>query len=79
MASMSKQAPEDLLWLKDLEKKGKKWTRDFNPYVMDLYKDYKIIAHGCHVQSNGELGYEVAEGVDRHVVSLVRKKCTCRT
>ncbi|WMV33177.1 hypothetical protein MTR67_026562 [Solanum verrucosum] len=65
--------------LKDLEEEGKKWTRDFSPYAMDLYKDYKIIAHGCHVQSNGDLGYEVAEGVDTHVVSLVRKKCTCRT
>ncbi|KAK6798538.1 hypothetical protein RDI58_006241 [Solanum bulbocastanum] len=65
--------------LKDLEEEGKKWTRDFSPYVIDLYKDYKIIAHGCHVQSSGDLGYEVAEGVDRHVVSLVRKKCTCRT
>lgn len=46
---------------------------------MDLYKDYKFIAHGCHVKSNGDLGYEVAEGVDRHVVSLARKKCTCKT
>ncbi|KAK6798251.1 hypothetical protein RDI58_005953 [Solanum bulbocastanum] len=43
MGSMSEQVPEYLLWLKDLEEEGKKWTRDFSPYAMDLYKDYKMI------------------------------------
>ncbi|KAM3250528.1 hypothetical protein P3L10_004598 [Capsicum annuum] len=65
--------------LKDLEAQGEKWTENFYPYAMELYNDFKIIAQGCHVQANGDLGYKVVEGIDRHVVSLASKKCTCRT
>lgn len=42
-----------------------------------MLKDIRI--KGCQVQSNGDQGHEVVEGEDRHVVNLVRKKCTCRT
>ncbi|KAF3682106.1 putative DNA-directed RNA polymerase I subunit rpa1-like, partial [Capsicum annuum] len=65
--------------LKDLAVHGEKWTENFCPYAMELYNDFKIIARDCHVQANGDLGYEVVEGIDRHVVSLASKKCTCRT
>ncbi|KAF3647913.1 SNF1-related protein kinase regulatory subunit beta-3 [Capsicum annuum] len=54
--------------LKDLEAQGEKWTENFYPYAMELYNDFKIIAQGCHVQANGDLGYEVVEGIDRHVL-----------
>lgn len=62
-----------------LEEEGKNWKGDFSPYAMELYNDFNIIAQCCQVQSNGDQGYEVVEGEDRHVVNLNRKKCTCRT
>ena len=65
--------------LKKLEEEGKKWTEEYSPYSVDLYHDFRMIAQGCQVVANGDLGYEVVEGVDRHVVNLARKKCTCRT
>ncbi|XP_060195395.1 uncharacterized protein LOC132624670 [Lycium barbarum] len=65
--------------LKDLEDEARTWTGDFSPYAMDFYNDFRIIAQGCQVQGNGVLGYEVVEGSDKHVVDLLRKKCTCRT
>lgn len=65
--------------LKDLEEKGKKWTEDYSSFAMDLYNDFTIIAQGCQVVANGDLGYRVTEGIDRHAVNLGRKRCTCRT
>ncbi|PHT49807.1 hypothetical protein CQW23_09554 [Capsicum baccatum] len=50
--------------LKDLEVQGEKWTKNFCSYAMELYNDFKIIARGCHVQANGDLGYEVVKGID---------------
>ncbi|KAK4364357.1 hypothetical protein RND71_015715 [Anisodus tanguticus] len=64
--------------LKHLEE-ARNWTGDFSPYAMEVYNDFRIIAQGCQVQGNGDLGYEVVEGGDRHVVDLLRKRCTCRT
>ena len=65
--------------MKKLEEKGKKWTEEYSPYSVDLYHDFRMIAQGCQVVANGDLGYEVVEGIDRHVVNLARKKCNCRT
>ncbi|WMV38496.1 hypothetical protein MTR67_031881 [Solanum verrucosum] len=65
--------------LKQLEEEGKRWTEEYCPYFMDLYHDFRMTAQGCQVVANGDLGYEVAEGIDRHVVNLATKKCTCRT
>ncbi|KAM3265714.1 hypothetical protein P3L10_002708 [Capsicum annuum] len=65
--------------LKELDEEGRKWKENFSPYALELYNDYLIIAQSCHIHSNGDQGYEVVEGEDRHVVNLARKKCTCRT
>ncbi|WMV23703.1 hypothetical protein MTR67_017088 [Solanum verrucosum] len=65
--------------LKQLEEEGKRWTEEYCPYSMDLYHDFRMIAQGCHVVANIDLGYEMAEGIDRYVVNLATKKCTCRT
>ncbi|WMV10366.1 hypothetical protein MTR67_003751 [Solanum verrucosum] len=48
--------------LKKLEEEGKKWIEEYSPYSMDLYHDFRMIAQGCQVIANGDLGYEVAEG-----------------
>ncbi|XP_055835251.1 uncharacterized protein LOC129903733 [Solanum dulcamara] len=65
--------------LKELEEEGKKWTEEYSSYAMKLFNNFRIIAKGCLVVANEDLGYEVAEGIDRHVVNLGRKKCICRT
>ena len=65
--------------LQKLEEEGRNWNGEFSPYAMELYNDFNIIAQCCQVQSNGDKGYEVVEGEDRHVVNLNRKKCTCTT
>ncbi|WMV29052.1 hypothetical protein MTR67_022437 [Solanum verrucosum] len=65
--------------LKQLEEEGKRWTEEYCPYSIDLYHDFRMIAQGCQVVANGDLGYEMDEGIDRHIVNLATKKCTCRT
>ena len=60
------------------EKKLKTWVIDFSPECMKLYIDYRAFAHTCKVEFNGDWGYEVSDGEDRHTVNLKEKRCTCR-
>lgn len=52
--------------LREHEDKVKSWTTDFSPYAMKLYKSYLRIAHKCVVHFNGDWGYEISEGPDKH-------------
>lgn len=45
---------------------------------MKLYNDYRSIAHGCKLNFNGDYGYEITEGGDKHTVNLEQNRCTCR-
>ncbi|XP_009621676.1 uncharacterized protein [Nicotiana tomentosiformis] len=65
--------------IREHEDEARNWKEDISPLAMRLFKDYKHIAQGCKVIFNGDNGYEVTEGVDRHTVNLLLKKCTCRT
>ena len=56
----------------------KTWVTDFSPECMKLYIDYMALAHTCKVEFNGDWGYEVSDGEDRHTVNLKEKRCTCR-
>ena len=33
---------------------------------------------GCQVLFNGDIGYEIQEGDDTHIVYLNKNTCTCR-
>ena len=55
------------------EKKLKTSGTYFSPECMKLNIDYKVIAHSCKVGFNGDWGYEVSDGEDRHTVNLKRK------
>ncbi|KAH0649281.1 hypothetical protein KY285_034529 [Solanum tuberosum] len=55
-----------------------KWTSEFSPKSLKLYNEYLKIAQICRVDCNGDNGYEVTEGDDRHIVNLRVKRCTCR-
>ncbi|KAH0761844.1 hypothetical protein KY290_017917 [Solanum tuberosum] len=65
--------------LREKEEDASKWTTDYSPKCMKLFTAYMRIAQLCSVDFNGDLGYEVSEGEDRHTVNLVEKKCTCRS
>ncbi|XP_059315512.1 uncharacterized protein LOC132066163 [Lycium ferocissimum] len=56
----------------------RKWDGGFSPESLKLYDDYRAIAHYCKVEYNGDYGYEISEGEDRHNVDLSQKRCTCR-
>ncbi|KAF3616408.1 hypothetical protein FXO38_34573 [Capsicum annuum] len=58
--------------LKNLKEKGEKWTEKFYSYAIKLYNDFKIIAQSCHVQANGDLGYEKRKTTDKPVAPLKR-------
>ncbi|WOL08447.1 hypothetical protein Cni_G17200 [Canna indica] len=64
--------------LKKNEDKVGTWKDEFSPDCMLLYHDFRDIAHGCTVEFNGDSGFEVTKGEDRHTVSLHSKRCTCR-
>ncbi|WMV47088.1 hypothetical protein MTR67_040473 [Solanum verrucosum] len=58
----------------------RKWKDDgFSPKSELLFIQYLKISKVCKVSGNGDSGYEVTEGADRHIVNLRDKKCTCRT
>ncbi|KAH0782156.1 hypothetical protein KY290_001754 [Solanum tuberosum] len=58
----------------------RKWKDDgFSPKSELLFIEYLKISKVCKVSGNGDNGYEVTEGADKHIVNLREKKCTCRT
>ncbi|KAH0736875.1 hypothetical protein KY285_012582 [Solanum tuberosum] len=47
---------------------------------MKRFRVFQLLDPGSKsVDFNGDLGYEVSEGEDRHTVNLVEKKCTCKS
>ncbi|KAH0737798.1 hypothetical protein KY290_036503 [Solanum tuberosum] len=58
----------------------RKWKDDgFSPKSELLFIEYLKISKVCKVSGNGNNGYEVTEGADRHIVNLRERKCTYRT
>ena len=45
---------------------------------MAILQDNKDIASSCQVIFNGDTGYEIGEGDDKHTVFLDKQLCTCR-
>ncbi|XP_070002584.1 uncharacterized protein LOC142165949 [Nicotiana tabacum] len=64
--------------LREHEVQVKSWTRDFSPQSMKLYANYLKIAHTCLLHFNGDAGYEIREGEDKHTVRMEVKQCSCR-
>ncbi|XP_060200585.1 uncharacterized protein LOC132628838 [Lycium barbarum] len=67
------------------------FTESFNSWILEARripiirmleeirtKVMRAIAHYCKVEYNGDYGYEISEGEDRHIVDLSQKRCTCR-
>ncbi|XP_065855345.1 uncharacterized protein [Euphorbia lathyris] len=64
--------------LKDCAKEATKWKKEWSPKCMKVYNLNSEIAQMCRVEWNGDDGYEVSEGQDKHAVMLEKKLCTCR-
>ncbi|XP_049409139.1 uncharacterized protein LOC125872451 [Solanum stenotomum] len=54
------------------------WNCDWSPIAIEMYNEFLKIANVCELNFNGDDGFEVSEGNDRHIVNLAAKKCTCR-
>ncbi|XP_075080398.1 uncharacterized protein LOC142165909 [Nicotiana tabacum] len=64
--------------LKDRADEVSSWRGEYNPYAMELYNDYREMASKCKENFNGEMGFEISEGEDRHTMILEQQRCTCR-
>ena len=64
--------------LRKREDEVRLWATEFSPKSVQLFNDYMKIAQKCKVNFNGDYGYEITEGCDRHTVNMILKRCTCR-
>ncbi|XP_075100608.1 uncharacterized protein LOC142176547 [Nicotiana tabacum] len=64
--------------LADYEGKAMSWNANFSSPYMKLYNDYKAISHDCTLNFNGDNGFEITKGKDKHTVNLEKKRCTCK-
>ena len=55
-----------------------KWPSEWSPSCMAMYQDNNAASAICQVVFNGENGFEIGEGDDKHTVFLDKKLCTCR-
>ena len=51
---------------------------EFTNDCMTYYNDNKMASLGCKVIFNGNDGFEIGDGDDRHTVFLDKHLCTCR-
>ncbi|CAH9141688.1 unnamed protein product [Cuscuta epithymum] len=56
-----------------------KWVNDWSPSSMEFFLDNKDAATGCKVIYNGDVGFEIGEGRNKHTVFIDKEVCTCRT
>ncbi|XP_057775297.1 uncharacterized protein LOC130994270 [Salvia miltiorrhiza] len=54
------------------------WKSIWCPNAMKQYEENKQLSIECNVLLNGDSGYEVSDGEDKHIVFVDRRMCTCR-
>ncbi|XP_019234777.1 PREDICTED: uncharacterized protein LOC109215211 [Nicotiana attenuata] len=62
----------------DMLKFANTWISDISPMERLLLEDSKELARKCTVLWNVDVGFEIGEGLHKHVVNLTDKVCTCR-
>ena len=60
------------------EAKANRWRGDYSPWCLEMFDVNRGLATRCKVIFNGDDGYEIREGRNRHNVLLAKKMCTCR-
>ena len=63
--------------IRDNKQVSKKWFNEWSPSCMQIFQDNKKCTAGCKVMFNGDFGYDVGEGFDKHTVFLDKQLCTC--
>lgn len=51
---------------------------DWSPSCVKIYQNNKENSVGCKAIFNGDDGFEIGEGEDKHTVHIDRQLCTCR-
>ena len=64
--------------MKDKRVHGAKLNSEFTNDCMTYFHDNKLASLGCKVVFNGDDGFEIGDGADRHTVFLDKQLCTCR-
>ncbi|KAK4280013.1 hypothetical protein QN277_011698 [Acacia crassicarpa] len=54
------------------------WKGNFSPKCTEFFDTNRYLSTKCSIFFNGDDGYEITEGNDRHIVDLSRKLCTCQ-
>ncbi|XP_057774982.1 uncharacterized protein LOC130993960 [Salvia miltiorrhiza] len=63
---------------RERKRSSNSWKGDWSPTAMRVFQAAKEDSISCQVLWNGDNGYEVGEGLDKHTVLLDRRLCTCR-
>ena len=55
------------------------WTDGISPMAMMVFNTNVTRSMQCNIEWNGDVGFEVLEGVYKHTVNLGQQKCSCRS
>ena len=55
------------------------WTDGIFPMAMMVFNTNVTRSMQCNIEWNGDVGFEVLEGVYKHTVNLGQQKCSCRS
>ncbi|KAG5584559.1 hypothetical protein H5410_044993 [Solanum commersonii] len=51
------------------------WSCGWSPTSIEIYNEFLKITNVCKLNFNGDDGFEVSKGNDKHIVNLATKKC----
>ncbi|XP_057791096.1 uncharacterized protein LOC131008220 [Salvia miltiorrhiza] len=63
---------------KERKRSSALWKCDWSPATMKVFQAAREDSMSCIILWNGDNGYEVGEGLDKHTVLLDKMQCTCR-
>lgn len=55
------------------------WISNISPIAMAKLEENKVRSMKCHIQWNGDQGFEIQDGQYGHIVDLELQKCSCRS
>ncbi|XP_057791008.1 uncharacterized protein LOC131008130 [Salvia miltiorrhiza] len=63
---------------RDRKRMSMTWKGEWSPAAMKVFMAAREDSTICQVLWNGDNGYEIGEGLEKHTVLLDRMQCTCR-
>ena len=55
------------------------WTDRISTMTMMILNTNVTRSMQCNIEQNGDVGFEVLEGVYKHTVNLGQQKCSCKS